>query len=515
LIPNPPRRWPLVLAALAGLAAACYLYRPWLALPFDIWDFREFVPILRRNPHPVGQLRDLLTYYASHGRQNVLFYSSFVAQWQLFGADNLGWQLVRFAVMAVNVVLSWLLFRRLGMSWFGAVAGAGLLLGGTPVVRGWVQLMAEPQGLLALLLAALLALRFQSTAHWRAAAVAIALLIGAAIFSKEVLAVLGVLVVLLAWCRQPDGALTLPRWSPRNALLGALSLAVAAGAAILLVRLRQQPGAVGYGMAYGQGRLSLAHFGENLAAELLPLRTGADARLGLLYPANLLFVVLVVLGWLERLKPAARRRHALVELGWIAMIPVAGALVYLPWPKFDSFYGLPFFLGSALLLGCAVTALESRGRAHRLLVRVAACLIVGYLVLASRYSVALATASLELNVSLARTLKAFQGYDSVVVAGPRVGPGALPVQGTELREYAVALRYGDEQTLPQVRDVDCEGGERLLRDGLRRVVLLTYSYGCGRFPQPSARLRADFSYRDWLTLSRRRDSLTLDVLKPK
>jgi hypothetical protein len=517
LNPNPPRRWPLALAALAGLAVACYTYRPWIALPFDIWDFREFVPILRRNSQAIAQLHDLLTYYASHGRQNALFYGSFVAQWHLFGEHSFGWQLLRFAVMATNVVLSWHLFRRLGMSWFGAAAGAALQLGGTPAVRGWVQLMAEPQGLLALLLAALLALRFQSLTHWKVAAAGIAALIGMAVFSKEVLAVLGVPVVLLAWCRRPDGTLTLPRWSPRNALLGALSLAVALGAAILLLYIRQQPSAVGYGMAYGQGHLSLAHFGANLAAELLPLRTGADARLGLLYPANLLFVILVVLGWLERLKPSGggSRRQALLELGWIAVIPAAGALVYLPWPKFDSFYGLPFFLGAALLLGCAVSTLEARGRAHRLVVRAAAGLIVGYLALASRHSVAVATASLQLNVSLARYLKTLQGYDSVVIAGPRLGPRALPVQGAELREYAIAMRYGDEQTLPQVRDVDCEGGQRLLREGLRRVVLLTYSYGCGRFAQPSVRLRADFNFRDWVTLSKVEDSLTVDLLVPK
>ena len=73
-------RWRLVLIALAGLAVAGYVYRPWVGLPFDIWDFREFVPLLRRTPGALAQLRDLLGYYASHGRQNALFYATFVAQ---------------------------------------------------------------------------------------------------------------------------------------------------------------------------------------------------------------------------------------------------------------------------------------------------------------------------------------------------------------------------------------------------------------------------------------------------
>ena len=202
-------------------------------------------------------------------------------------------------------------------------------------------------------------------------------------------------------------------------------------------------------------------------------------------------------------------------LVWILAIPAIGALVYLPWPKYDSFYGLPFFFGAVLLFGCAVTALERQGRPARAAVRIAACLAVGYLALAGRRSIAQSQAALQVNVSLARNLKVFRSHDTVMIAGPREGPRALPVQGKELRDYALALRYAEPGELPEVIDVDCETGERVLREGLGRKVLVSYSFGCGSFPEPSARLGVEYAYRDWLTLKRMRDSAAADLLVPR
>lgn len=510
------RRWGWAgLAGLGILAIAGYVYRPWIPAPFDIWDFREFVPVLRRSDGAVAQLADLLAYYASHGRQNALFYATFVLQWHLFGEANAGWQLVRFGVMAANLGLAFLVLRRLGVSRSGALAGTGLLVAATPVVRGWVQLMAEPQALLALLLATLLAINFQETPRWRSRAVGIALLVGVVGFSKEVLVVLGGLVVLLACCRQADGTFRFPARSPRNFLVAGLSSLVVLAAGVLLLAIRHQPGASGYGMAYGQGDLSLSRFLERMVAELLPFRTGADVRFGLLYPANLLGIGIVTLGWTARWRDARTRRRTATELAWILAIPVIGAVAYLPWPKYDSFYALPFFFGSVLLFACAVTALEARGDTARRAVRIAAVLAVGYLALAARRSVAVAHAALQVNVSLARNLTAFRSHDTVVVAGPRQGAGALPVAGFELREYAIAMRFAGPDELPVVMDVDCEGGRRLAREGLGRKVLVSYSYGCGLFPEPSARLAAPYAYPDWLTLRTVRDSAVADLLVPR
>ncbi len=501
-------------ALIAALAVAAWIYRPWVVLPFDIWDFREFVPLLRRSEGVVDQLAGLARYYADHGRQNLLFYSTFVAQWQWFGDSPAGWQLVRFGLMMGNVVLAFLVLRRFGISRFGALAGAGMLLAATPVLRGWVQLMAEPQALMALLLATLIALRYQGTVRWKRDAALLALLLAVVVFSKEVLGVLAGLVVLLAWCRQPDGSFRVPGKSPRNRLLAGLSLLVVFGAGILLLVIRSRPSAQGYGMAYGEASFTLARVGDLFLAAILPFRTAGDFRVGLLYPANLLFLAIAGLGWAVRLRERGTRRSALIELGWIGAIPLVGALAYWPWPKYDSFYALPFFFGSALLLGCAVTALERRSRSYRIGVRIAVPIAIGYLAIAAQRSVAVASAALELNVALARNLKVFREADTVMVAGPRIGHRALPVQGPELGEYAVAMGYARSDELPRVVDVDCEGGRQRLAAGLGRKVLVSYSYGCGVFPESSVRLTRSYRYRDWLTLRPVIDSAMVDFLVP-
>jgi hypothetical protein len=236
---------------------------------------------------------------------------------------------------------------------------------------------------------------------------------------------------------------------------------------------------------------------------------------GLLFPANLLFLGIVALGWRERFIGSGDRRRVAIELGWIIAIPLVGALTYLPWPKYDGFYALPFFFAAVLAFGCAVSALELRGGGYRHAVRIATCLAIGYLALGARRSVAASGAALQLNVSLARNLRAFRSHDTVIVAGPRVGPRALPVLGNELREYAIAMRYAPPAELPQVRDVDCETGGRLLREGLGRSVLASYSYGCGPFSDPSARLTARYRYRDWLTFRPVHDSMMVDLLVPR
>lgn len=509
------QRWQVAVGALGMLGVAAFVYRPWVALPFNVWDYYEFLPILRATPGAADQLAELVSYYSQQGRQNTLFYATFVVQWHLFGEDNLGWQGARFGTMAIVVGLSWVVLRRFGLTRFSAAAGSSLFLAGTAVSRAWVQLMAEPQALIALLLATLFALRFQETPHWKASAVGIAALVGFVALSKEVLVVLAGLVVLLALCWQADGTLRIDRRSPRNRLLGSLALAVVLMVGGLLLYVRQLPIATGYGMAYGQGALSLGRFGEILLAELLPLRSGAGAALGLLYPANLLFMVVVVLGWRERLFGSAASKRAWIELGLIAAIPIVGALVYLPWPKYDSFYALPFHFGAVLLFGSAVSNLEKRGKGQQVVVWIAAGLTVAYLALASRRAIAVSSAALRLNAALARNLPAFQSFDSVVIAGPRTGPEALPVSGEELRLYAIAMGYAEPEELPAVRDTDCEGGRRLLRDGMGRQVLASYSYGCGRFQNPSVRLTESYRYRDWLTLAPVHDSISADFLVPR
>lgn len=513
---GPPRssKWAYLLVAAAALLTASYIFRPWLRLPFDIWDYREFIPVLREGGGPPRQFHRLLSYYGGLGRFNPLFYAAILGQWIGFGEHSWAWQLARCAFMSLNVGLFWALCRRLGMSNLGAISGATLFIASTSAQRAWMQLVAEPQGLAALLLAALVAAGFQATRYWARSAVGITLLLACAILTKEILAVLGPVIVVLAWSRQPDGSFALPTPSRRNLVLGFSALAVALLAGLGIWHVRHGPSAGGYGMAYGVAPLTPGRLLANILAILMPVRTGLGVGLGLLFPANLTCLLVVILGWRIRFRTVRDARKAVVDLGWIAGIVLLGAVAYLPWPKFDDFYALPFLAGPALLFGCAVAALERGGRSHRLLAVAAPLIVLLYGAVVARRDVATAAASLQVNVVLARSLREFARYDSLLVVGPGSGPRMLPVHGFELRDYAIAMRYADDAGLPRVRDASCEEGVAMLRRGAGATVLATYSYGCGPLPQPTRRLVGGFTYRDWMTFAPIRDSLSIDLLIP-
>jgi hypothetical protein len=500
------------LVAAAWLGAALYVYQPWDLLPFDIWDYQEFLPVIRSKDSVIEQFDALAQYYAGHGRANLALYASMVAQWHWFGDATAGWQILRFVVMALNVGLVWILLYRLGLSWFAAAAGAGLFLAGWPAYRSWVQVLGEQQALTALVLAALVALRYQTARRWGWRVAAIVALLGFVMLSKEVLSILAIPILLLACCWREQhgfGALELSR---RNVTLCLAALALATGVVAFLYYVRTRPEAVGYGMAYGQGAISVSRFTDNLMATVLPFWRPGDLPLRALFPPNILFVVVVVLGWSVLFRSSSSARRSLRLLGWILLFPVLGVLAYLPWPKFDSFYALASFLGSAMLLGVAVSSLEARGGIDRMVVRSASVLIVFFLSVSTQRANASSLTSLRLNVALARHLPALATSDSVIIVGPRSGPRRLPVRGTDLRRYARVMGYATEQELPLVVDLTCEDGAAILRSPPARIVLVSYSYGCGTFPAPTRRFSSVFGYRSWTTLAPRRDSMAIDLL---
>lgn len=496
---------------LAGLplAFAALIYHPWQTLPLDVWDYREFLPILRHATGGWSQFVALLGYYSHHGRMNPLFYATFVLQYHWFDADASGWQWLRFGWMSLDAVLVVVLARRMGLRVAAGVAAAGLLVTATTATRAWVQLMAEPQALAAILAAAYIAVGYRTATRWWRSAGWIALLVAAAFLSKEVVGALGVVVLLIAvFWQRPLGSE--PIASRRNVVLAALLAIVALAEALLLLGVRSRPVATGYGMAYGSAPLSLARFGADIVAIMLPVRPGADARLGLLYPGNGLAIVVLALGVTAYL----RRRKANAHLGRIialGLLPVViGAAVYLPWPKFDSFYGLPFFVGPLLLYAAAIDALLSEGGVRRVFAVVAVVLIPCYGAIAASRSVETAAASLRLNADLARLLGRFAPADTVLVLSPPDGPRALPVKADELREYAGALGWLDSTQAATVEAAPCGRYTPSLASNAPGPVFVSYSYGCGRLPAPVLRIVSEYVWYDWLTLAAVHDTMVLD-----
>lgn len=500
------RRW-LLLAL--PLVLALLIYHPYRALPLDIWDYREFLPILQKSTDGWHNLASLIGYYARHGRMNLLFYVTIVVEYQWFGVAAIGWQWLRVGWMAFDVVLLGMICRRLGLRTTAGIAAAAVLVTATPAVRAWVQMMAEPQALAAILGATFIALHYRATDRWQWPAFWITGLIAIAFLSKEVVGSLGAVVLLVAVVWHRD---TTERWITRRHVVLASALAlVVVGEVVLLALVRRHPDATGYGMAYGSGAISMSRFGANLVAIVLPVRPGADASLGLLYPANVVALLVMVLGLTTRLRrrPVDAALATAIALGVLPAL--LGAAVYLPWPKFDSFYGLPFFAGLLLLYAAALNELLSAPGVRRAFGMIAVVVVPLYAAVSANRSVEAAGASLRLNARLAHIAGDFGETDTLLVLSPPAGPRALPVQAGELYDYGVALGWIQTAKLDAMLAAPCNRFTPSTDVGAPRVVYASYSYGCGRFPDPTLRIVSAYTWHDWHTFAAVHDTMTLDL----
>ncbi len=500
-------------ATIAGpLLLALVVYQPWRGLPLDVWDFQEFLPILASHEGIVARFTELVSYYASHGRMNVLFYASIVLQHELFGIRALGWQVARFGVMAGNLVLLHLVIRRLGLTRRASAAALVLFVIATPAVRAWLQLMAEPLVVTLLLTGMLAAIDYSTSEEWRRRAAVILAVIAMIFLTKEVDGVLGAVLVLVAIVAPWRAGAPIQWRARRNVVLATGAAAIAAMVLIALLLVRAMPAATGYGMAYGSGTISLARLGELAGASIMPVRPAAGIMAGLVYPVNLLAGALAVVAATLAHRRGAGRLGVVIAAGLTPAF--VGAIAYLPWEKFDTFYALPFFLGALLLVAAAVDEVDRIARWGAALSMVVIMVFAVYGALPAQRSTEAAAASLRLNEFLAHTLGRFNPTDTVVVLGPLSGPRALPVKPEELRNYAVALGHVTAAQAPVVVASECDAYHPDRPVVGTHLAYASYSYSCGRFPQPVLSIASPYIWRDWKTLRAVADSLSLDFAGP-
>lgn len=489
------------------VAAALLVYAPWAAAPFSALDFSEFLPVLRAGTGFADRTVALAHYYAGHGRSAWVTYAWISLNWSLFGGWATGWDLLRAALMSGVVALAFTFLRRLGCSTAGAAAGAALLVFATPAQSAWTRLTSEPLGLAALLGAALLALGYQRAARWPARAAAIAALVLVAVLAKEVLAVCALPVLLLALCWR-RGALRRPRIDRRGvALFALLTLVLAAAGALVLVTAHgARP--EGYAQAYGAGeRGSLL---ENLGLALLPLTLTFPAQAR---AAAVLLGAVAAAGWALLLRPRRARARRLAGLGLALLVPVLGAVVYLPWPRAEAFYAFPFLAGGAVVLAAAVSALERRAAPGLVLLPVLAGLALcaadggmhAELVLAKR----------RVNGSFARALGSLPPGDTVFVALPARAEPAQAWQGPgpTLRRYAIATGVAT-QAAPPVVDLSCEEAFGRWQRAPRSLSLISYMDYCGMIPGPALVAESPVRFLDLLHLRSVVDSYRGDLWLP-
>lgn len=503
---------PFILGAL-GLALALVLYAPWHARPFDLWDFPEFLPLLLRHRNVLDQFTAVVEYYWGEGRFNVLPYAFLALKWSAFGWHSALWQVTRFVQMMMITVGVYWIIRSFAPNRTAAALAAGLFICAATATTAWIRLtMAEPLALMFLLGAIALACRFQGTAHPTAVAVGIALLLTGVLLSKELIAAAFPFVVLVAWSRAPDGSINSPRPSPRNrALFAACVIALLpAGAVIAAVALGAA--SQSYTSVYGSSPLTVEAFLVRFFAFIIPAWPGRQPA-ALTAPANVCFLSLVAFGWYVALRQPDHRGSTLRLLGLLMLLPALGALMYLPWPTFGDFYGLPFLLTPAILLAVALDAIARRLPPARHLAYGVATFVILATAVQARHIARAITARDEVNLALLDQISQYSSADTVYVGSP-VAPRPGWRLGARIARSRTVYTPAGPLRQPPIKDVDCPELREREEAHSVNLVLVSYAQVCGSIGHPTVTLIRRFSYFDPAALSMRPDSFRVDLLGP-
>jgi hypothetical protein len=495
----------LLLVALALLALL--LYRPWEVTAFSILDFSEFLPLVARTGSFPEAVASLSSYYGGHGRFAVLTYAWIAFNWTAFGLDPAGWEWARFALLTVNVVLVFALLRRLGQSQYASALGAALFVVAAPAAGTWIRLTGEPLSVLALLLAGLAATRYQQAARWQPVALLIVLLGAAAVAAKETSVVVLPVLALFACTWRGRRGLGRLRFSRRNVvLLSAMAAATALLVLVILAGMSRQA-AEGYARSYGDGAIGHVRYVTYLIVFVLPSQT-ARGIVG--WGPTAVFAVLVVAGWVVRVRSRGRTLHRLAEIGMLAALPLLGAAAYMPWPRLELFYAYPFLFGAAGLLATGVTHLERGKAARSAAVRAAGVILIGLAAVQAGAWARQNAAVQALNADAAHALAQLPRHDLLLVAVAHYSPQEWQSMAPTLRRFALAM--GAPADLPPARDIHCSelGSARL--EGVRRVALLSFSHFCGRLPQPVRSVTRTAEFIDVATLRRRTTTYHADFV---
>jgi hypothetical protein len=226
---------------------------------------------------------------------------------------------------------------------------------------------------------------------------------------------------------------------------------------------------------------------------IVPVTFGTRSAVDLVqFPVNLVFLALLTAGLIVCSR-SANRGQVMGKLLIAATLPLGGLLVYLPWPRFEAFYGLPFLVGVALWVAILLGQLGIRARWK---VGIATCWLVvlgGSAIVAAgkaRYT----RARREANHALVYDLLKRSPGDTVFIASPALSTQAWQNPAATLARYVVAVRAGE--TTPVLVDVDCERAAAFARRPRPRTTLYVDAGVCGSLRAPDRQIRTSFSRID-------------------
>jgi hypothetical protein len=298
----------------------------------------------------------------------------------------------------------------------------------------------------------------------------------------------------------------------RERWLGLLLLIVLAleGWSVRSTMLDATPG--NYASLFGRSGFDAERAVDLFQAMLFPARFTSGGLATTLYPANLGFLVLLTLGLLAGAR-AVRDSEAGWWLLWLLSFPIVGAVVYGFWPRYSSYYGLPFFTGSAGLLGLAATGIARRGTGGRVAVAVLGSVTILFTALASARVIRHRQATANLAVRVTSTLPARPRLDTLLVVTPTQGGRQWPVNASELRSYAIFMEVPDS-LMPVMQDASCEAVVGRLQRPLGRIAVLNDQNPCGRLPDPTIVWTEDLGYLDWASWRQVPVTMRVELLAP-
>jgi hypothetical protein len=490
---------PLVLGVISivWLVVAWWLYQPFSPRPYDVADFPFFVPLLRQSSSLLEAFSAVASYYADHGRLNLGAFVLLVGRWSLFRDAMMGWQVTRFIEMTIIAWMLYWVLRRLGISWIAALAGPVIVLVSPSAAVAWMRLsIAEPPATILLLLLMLVLLRGGTKPMWTQLAAVAALVILIGLTKEAILATVIVPALLLGRVADHPRA---PGWGPllRDPRLWTVAAAcLAVSIPIVLVALQAPEDA--FSRSYGGSELGAARFALPIAVTLLPFSPN-HVPLNLMLATNVLYALLLVIGWAIVMKPGGRTPRAGAVLGLGVGMALAGAAIYAPWARYSPLYAFPFQVGTAVLVAVAVGALAKGRLASLALAVLCAFALLPVLSSAYRYT-RFVRASLETSRTIAEYLNELSPTLDVRLQICGLERAQWTDYGKIVQQYAVSLGG----TPPRVVDADCHE-----QSTGPRVVLSNHTQP---LPPGGRAVIHTHGRFDWSTIRATRDTLALAFL---
>jgi hypothetical protein len=441
-----------VLALVAWVAVAFWLYDPLRPRPYEVADFPEFLPVIRESASPLDAVANLTRYYLPHGRLNLVAFSILSLKWYALGENMALWQIARLAEMAI---LSWLVFifvRRLGATRVGAWAAIAIFLASPAAALSWIRMsIAEPPGTILLILLCLLLLGVPRALGARTRLAMLALTVVLIGLTKEALLVTVPVATLALVARDKSDHGVLRRLS-RDARLWAV---VAGGTLVALPLAMAASLSQGYSGLFGAVPVTPANFFFPLLAGLMPFApaTTPPSFVDLLAIALYFSGIILTWGFALRKGPEGPGIPAFaLGIG----LPIVGAAIYTLWPSYRLFYALPFQVGAAVLVSITVGRIFSASRFAQAGGAAALVIIAAPMLVFAHAYVSLTDASRELTRDTAIWLGGLPptAHTHFEVCG--LPPDHFAHYGIELRRYALSL----DLKPPEVTDVPCGGEAR-------------------------------------------------------